>query len=425
MKKLFTIFLLFLFSFWNIFANINPKIAEINQKVYKNKILKEEKGEVYIKILDERISNFSEDDLKKYSYLIEKNIKNYSGKDFNLLKYAKFKIDLALFYWKNIGKKSEKNEKIENKSENNLKIIKVEEIWLEFLLETEKYFEILTKEDEKKFENQILNETNFYLTDKRKKDTRFYYFLKNKDIWFAIFPWKWWEFLNLDEMKKEFIRQDKLTENDLEEVTISWEKFYKYLQKFETENSKNTYWKELKVYNYFSFINEKPYYFTVLLDEKYKNEFEKVFKTIKIYEKSENKEISEKEFKNKDFKISYKDEKTITLKENNFWISLAKRWKDYVYSLKIIKKDLPKEFKNYDEFINFTKQRYNWKLEMGEKNLNSKKFLKIFLWEKQNFQKYNYLVNWKNNFYFEIEVSYLKGYENEVLEILKSFEVLK
>lgn len=298
MKKIFLIILIFIFSFWNIFANTNPKIMEINIKIYKNKILKENNWEKYIIAIDKKILSFDENNLKKYSKLIEKNIKNYSWKNFNILKYAKFKIDSILLSWK----------KIESKSDKNIKIFRDGKVWIEFSYEAEKIFEYSELKD-KNFENKLKNDKNFYLSNNTWDDDGLY-FINEKDfwIWFAILAWKDWTYLNIEELKNSIKNK-----TNLEELTISWEKFYKYLDENQSNFEQNKS-RKIKVYKYFSVINNKWYFFRVLLQEKYKDEVEKILKTIKIFEK--NKNIWKKEFQSKDLslKFSYPDEKNFICK---------------------------------------------------------------------------------------------------------------
>lgn len=404
MKKIFLIILIFIFSFWNIFANTNPKIMEINIKIYKNKILKENNWEKYIIAIDKKILSFDENNLKKYSKLIEKNIKNYSWKYFNILKYTKFKIDSILLSWK----------KIESKSNKNIKIFRDAKVWIEFSYEAEKIFEYSELKD-KNFENKLKNDKNFYLSNNTWDDDGLY-FINEKDfwIWFAILAWKDWTYLNIEELKNSIKNK-----TNLEELTISWEKFYKYLDENQSNFEQNKS-RKIKVYKYFSVINNKWYFFRVLLQEKYKDEVEKILKTIKIFEK--NKNIWKKEFQSKDLslKFSYPDEKTLFVKEDDNTVFIKKSWKSEVYALNIIKKELNKS-ENPEKIIDII-QKSNKNSEFLD--FKWKKFLKIFLWEKQNYQIYNYFTKWKSNTLFEIEISYLKGYENEVLEILENLEFL-
>lgn len=340
-------------------------------------------------------------------------LKNYSWKNSDLLKYIKFKIDFTLISWR-----------IWENYTKNLKTFKNEKNWIEFSYKEKKEFKKSDFKNEKEILEKAKNlEDFYYIIDNDRDSWLSYVSWKNLDIGFSISMFSG-TYLDVNDFKNELIKEWDFTEKELTEIDFSWKKFYKYLDKIETKNNLNKFKKDIKVYNYFTWIWTEIYGFKVILDEKHISEVEEILKTVKFLKNT--KKVWKKEFKSEKnlFKISFLDEKTITSKENDFWISLKKRWAWDVYSLNIIKKDLPKEFKTYDEYIDFTKQRYSWKFEIEEKIINSKKFLKIFLWEKQNFQKYNYLINWKNNFYFEIEISYLKGYENEVLEILKSFEIL-
>lgn len=130
MKKLLSVLLLSLFIFSFSYADdnkkVNPKLLEINLNFYKKKLKNKENWEKYIEVLDKKLFSFSEEKLKKLRNSIEEYLKTYKWKHFDLLKYAKFKIDIILMDWKT-----------ENKNWD-LKIYRSEDFW----------FEITYKDDE-------------------------------------------------------------------------------------------------------------------------------------------------------------------------------------------------------------------------------------------------------------------------------------
>lgn len=98
MKKiLFAIFIVFV-SFCSAYSsNIkNIKIIEKNAEIYKNKIENAENGKKYINIIDSKLWEFSKNKIielnKKVSLILEK----YRWKNYNILKYIKFKTDFIL-----------------------------------------------------------------------------------------------------------------------------------------------------------------------------------------------------------------------------------------------------------------------------------------------------------------------------------------
>lgn len=254
MKKLLSVLLLSLFIFSFSYADdnkkVNPKLLEINLNFYKKKLKNKENWEKYIEVLDKKLFSFSEEKLKKLRNSIEEYLKTYKWKHFDLLKYAKFKIDIILMDWKT-----------ENKNWD-LKIYRSEDFWFEILYNKSSDVTLETswvefwKWDDKDF---MLMVVDYYSIKKIKKLSDYIDFMIKEDI---SKSWK--------NIKKE-------------EIKLNWIIWYKL--SFEWLNLFN--WTNYNEIYMFGNENEGILYFIVFYNNnyKYKNQIIESFKIINKIQK--------------------------------------------------------------------------------------------------------------------------------------------
>lgn len=181
MKKiLFAIFIVFV-SFCSAYSsNIkNIKIIQKNIEIYKNKIENTENGKNYIDIIDSKLWEFSKDKIielnKKVSLILEK----YRWKNYNILKYIKFRTDYILEYIKILYSPS--------KSTNSWNICNDYDCILEKI-----------NLNQKQIEAEILANFNLF--------------------WFKTFHWKYK--INIENNWDDLAFSQKVVENNLEKSEI-------------------------------------------------------------------------------------------------------------------------------------------------------------------------------------------------------------
>ena len=100
-RKIFLIFL----SVFSLFSFVNNSFASENNSgnlesteinIYKNKLKTTEKWRKFIEKIDEKVQDFSEEELLKYQSVLEKYLKTYKWNYYDIFEYLKAKIDYRI-----------------------------------------------------------------------------------------------------------------------------------------------------------------------------------------------------------------------------------------------------------------------------------------------------------------------------------------